>query len=95
MREDWITTDPLNAEVIGGALATRWLGRRIAIERELDSTNDRVRALALAGHPPGLVVLAEEQTRGRGRQGQPEAALCNCLGFGSKNSAIVLGRARP
>jgi 3-oxoacyl-[acyl-carrier-protein] synthase II len=22
-----------------------------------------------------------------------EAALCNCLGFGSKNSALVLGRA--
>jgi 3-oxoacyl-[acyl-carrier-protein] synthase II len=30
----------------------------------------------------------------RGRPAQPEAALCNCLGFGSKNSAIVLGRAR-
>jgi len=29
----------------------------------------------------------------RGRTAQPEAALCNCLGFGSKNSAIVLGRA--
>lgn len=29
----------------------------------------------------------------RGRAAQPEAALCNCLGFGSKNSAIVLGRA--
>jgi 3-oxoacyl-[acyl-carrier-protein] synthase II len=29
----------------------------------------------------------------RGREAQPEAALCNCLGFGSKNSAIVLGRA--
>ena len=28
-----------------------------------------------------------------GRQGEPVAALCNCLGFGSKNSAIVLGRA--
>ncbi len=27
-----------------------------------------------------------------GRQAQVEAALCNCLGFGSKNSAIVLGR---
>jgi 3-oxoacyl-[acyl-carrier-protein] synthase II len=24
---------------------------------------------------------------------QIDAALCNCLGFGSKNSAIVLGRA--
>jgi 3-oxoacyl-[acyl-carrier-protein] synthase II len=27
-----------------------------------------------------------------GRRAQPAAALCNCLGFGSKNSAIVLGR---
>jgi 3-oxoacyl-[acyl-carrier-protein] synthase II len=27
-----------------------------------------------------------------GRLGQVEAALCNCLGFGSKNSAIVVGR---
>jgi 3-oxoacyl-[acyl-carrier-protein] synthase II len=28
-----------------------------------------------------------------GRTAQVEAALCNCLGFGSKNSAIVIGRA--
>lgn len=28
-----------------------------------------------------------------GREAQIEAALCNCLGFGSKNSAIILGRA--
>jgi 3-oxoacyl-[acyl-carrier-protein] synthase II len=27
-----------------------------------------------------------------GREAQPAFALCNCLGFGSKNSAIVLGR---
>jgi 3-oxoacyl-[acyl-carrier-protein] synthase II len=27
-----------------------------------------------------------------GRAASPEAALCNCLGFGSKNSAIVIGR---
>jgi 3-oxoacyl-[acyl-carrier-protein] synthase II len=26
-----------------------------------------------------------------GRAARPAAALCNCLGFGSKNSAIVLG----
>ena len=26
-----------------------------------------------------------------GRPARPEAALCNCLGFGSKNSAVVLG----
>ena len=29
----------------------------------------------------------------QGRAGDVEAALCNCLGFGSKNSAIVIGRA--
>ncbi len=29
----------------------------------------------------------------QGRAAQPEAALCNCLGFGSKNSALVIGRA--
>jgi 3-oxoacyl-[acyl-carrier-protein] synthase II len=28
-----------------------------------------------------------------GRPAEPQAALCNCLGFGSKNSAIVIGRA--
>ncbi|HEX7798198.1 MAG TPA: beta-ketoacyl-[acyl-carrier-protein] synthase family protein, partial [Vicinamibacterales bacterium] len=27
-----------------------------------------------------------------GRAAAPQAALCNCLGFGSKNSAIVIGR---
>jgi 3-oxoacyl-[acyl-carrier-protein] synthase II len=29
-----------------------------------------------------------------GREREVEAALCNCLGFGSKNSALVLGAAR-
>jgi 3-oxoacyl-[acyl-carrier-protein] synthase II len=28
----------------------------------------------------------------QGRAGSIQAALCNCLGFGSKNSALVLGR---
>jgi 3-oxoacyl-[acyl-carrier-protein] synthase II len=27
-----------------------------------------------------------------GRPASVEAALCNCLGFGSKNSAMVIGR---
>ena len=30
-------------------------------------------------------------TPNQGRPADPQAALCNCLGFGSKNSAIVLG----
>lgn len=34
------------------------------------STNDRARALASAGAPSGTIVIAEEQTAGRGRQGR-------------------------
>jgi BirA family transcriptional regulator, biotin operon repressor / biotin---[acetyl-CoA-carboxylase] ligase len=34
------------------------------------STNDDARALAIAGVPHGAIVLAEEQTSGRGRQGR-------------------------
>jgi BirA family biotin operon repressor/biotin-[acetyl-CoA-carboxylase] ligase len=35
-----------------------------------DSTNERARALALAGAPHGTLVTAAEQTAGRGRQGR-------------------------
>ena len=38
--------------------------------RLTDSTNERARALALAGAPHGTVVTAAEQTAGRGRQGR-------------------------
>jgi len=48
--------------------------------REVDSTSDRARELALAGAPHGALVTATAQTAGRGRQGrawttQPGAAL--------------------
>jgi BirA family transcriptional regulator, biotin operon repressor / biotin---[acetyl-CoA-carboxylase] ligase len=38
--------------------------------RRTDSTNERARALALAGAPHGTLVSASEQTAGRGRQGR-------------------------
>lgn len=38
--------------------------------RRTDSTNERARALALAGAPHGTLVTAAEQTAGRGRQGR-------------------------
>jgi BirA family biotin operon repressor/biotin-[acetyl-CoA-carboxylase] ligase len=38
--------------------------------RTTDSTNERVKELAVAGAPGGLVVTADGQTAGRGRQGR-------------------------
>jgi BirA family transcriptional regulator, biotin operon repressor / biotin---[acetyl-CoA-carboxylase] ligase len=42
--------------------------------RETTSTNERARALALAGAPHGTLVTAGVQTAGRGRQGRTGAA---------------------
>jgi len=46
------------------------LGRPRLHLREVDSTNLRARALALAGAPHGTLVTATSQTAGRGRQGR-------------------------
>ena len=48
-------------------LATAWLGRNIAYFSSTGSTNDEAKKLATEGKPAGTVVLAEEQTAGRGR----------------------------
>lgn len=52
----------------------RWGLPRLHIHRRLTSTNDHARALADQGAPHGTVVMAEEQTRGRGRRGREWSA---------------------
>ena len=49
---------------------TQSLGRPRVHLRETDSTNERARELALAGAPHGTLIVADEQTAGRGRQGR-------------------------
>lgn len=57
--------------------------------RETTSTNDRARALAVAGAPHGTLVTAGAQTAGRGRQGRSwsappgHALLCSVIVRGS------------
>ena len=46
------------------------LGRPRLHLRQADSTNERARALAIAGAPHGTLVSADEQSAGRGRQGR-------------------------
>jgi BirA family transcriptional regulator, biotin operon repressor / biotin---[acetyl-CoA-carboxylase] ligase len=46
------------------------IGRPRVHLRVTDSTNERARALAVAGAPHGTLVTANEQTAGRGRQGR-------------------------
>ncbi len=57
----------------GGAGPARLGSPRVHLRRT-DSTNDRARALAVAGAPHGTLVTAGEQTAGRGRQGRTWSA---------------------
>ncbi len=57
----------LSSETIRAALATRRLGRTVLFYESIGSTNDVARAQAVAGAAEGLLVVADEQTAGRGR----------------------------
>jgi BirA family biotin operon repressor/biotin-[acetyl-CoA-carboxylase] ligase len=59
--------DPLTPERVQAGLRTRCFGRRVLHWPTVGSTNDEARSQAGAGAPEGLLVLAEEQTAGRGR----------------------------
>ncbi len=62
--------DALTAEVVLPRLTTAWLGRAWRHHDSVGSTNDEAAAWARAGAPAGAVVVADEQTRGRGRLGR-------------------------
>ena len=51
-------------------LTAKQIGRELEIHGKLDSTNNRAKALAAAGAPHGLTVIADSQSGGRGRMGR-------------------------
>jgi BirA family biotin operon repressor/biotin-[acetyl-CoA-carboxylase] ligase len=57
----------LNVNKLQDGLCTRRFGRSILFSREVDSTNKWAKELAVYGAAEGTVVVAETQTRGRGR----------------------------
>ncbi len=64
-------SDLLLVNEIQEGLNTSVFGKRdIAYFKETDSTNLRAKFLASDGAPEGTVVVAESQTRGRGRRGR-------------------------
>jgi BirA family biotin operon repressor/biotin-[acetyl-CoA-carboxylase] ligase len=66
-----MATDLLTIDGIRRRLVTDVVGRQIYLFGEVDSTNAKLRTLARGGAREGTVVLAESQTAGRGRRGQP------------------------
>lgn len=62
--------DRLSQHEILPLLRTNYIGRQIIHFDSIGSTNDEARRLAGQGCSEGLVVIAEEQTSGRGRLGR-------------------------
>jgi BirA family transcriptional regulator, biotin operon repressor / biotin---[acetyl-CoA-carboxylase] ligase len=59
--------EPLDAQTILAGLKTRWLGREVHYYPVIGSMNDEARRLAAQGALDGTLVIADEQTAGRGR----------------------------
>ncbi len=62
--------EPLDWRRVARARAGARLGHRIIYYPSIGSTNTAARALAREGAPDGTVLLADEQTQGRGRHGR-------------------------
>lgn len=67
-------SEQLSSAAIRRDLATTIAGAVVEHYPQLGSTNDLARQRARAGQPEGLVIVADEQTSGRGRLGRGWAA---------------------
>lgn len=62
--------DVITAEEVGSQLHTEWMGQNCIFLESVGSTNNYAKKLAEEGAPAGTLVIAEEQTSGKGRRGR-------------------------
>ena len=61
--------DRVDAAELESLRSTEWAGCEIHYYESLDSSNTKARELAEDGHPSGTLVVAEQQSVGKGRRG--------------------------
>lgn len=62
--------DLLSKEEILSQMQTEWAGKEVCYLEKTDSTNIRARQLGDGGAPHGTLVVAKQQSAGRGRRGR-------------------------
>lgn len=62
--------DVLTEAEVGSRRTDRWREAPLIVYTETDSTNNQARRLAQEGNPEGTLVVADRQTRGKGRRGR-------------------------
>ena len=63
-------SDILSEYLIKENLNTKFIGKNLEVHKSVGSTNDMMKKLARDDSKEGMVLLAEEQTKGRGRRGR-------------------------
>lgn len=84
--------DPIEAESLRRLLTTTCFGRTLYVLPQTSSTNDEVKILASRNAPAGTVVIADHQTRGRGRLGR---SFASPPGVGIYLSLLLYPRIKP
>ncbi len=62
--------DELTCQSMSEGLKCLWAASLIEHHETIDSTNKRAKELAISGAPHGLLIIADEQTAGKGRLGR-------------------------
>lgn len=62
--------DKLSKNTLNWQLDTKWIGRKIIFEEQLESTQILAKSLADQGAVHGTVVIADQQTGGKGTKGR-------------------------
>lgn len=64
------TPDVITAEEISSRLHTNWMAENCIYLESVDSTNNYAKRIAEDGTPSGTLVVADEQTGGKGPPGK-------------------------
>ena len=67
---DYLEFSSTAAESLQGHLRTHWLGKTIYPFEQIDSTNSQALHITEVGTPHGTVIVANQQTAGKGRLGR-------------------------
>lgn len=62
--------DTIASQEVGSRLTTQRMGKEIRYFSQIDSTNQYAKRIAEEGAPDGTLIIADEQTAGKGRSGR-------------------------
>lgn len=86
------TPDVITAEEIRSRLHTNWMAENCIYLESVDSTNNYAKRIAEDGTPSGTLVVADEQTGGKGRRGR---AWCTPKGSAIAMTIVLRPDIRP